>query len=625
MTKKPHTQTGERAIRAIFETASRRLDESRRVDDPDRNLPRDGIRPGEWEGAPFDALPPKCPVHVIGRDVEGTVYCLTATNDLRRVERWDFPALVGLFAPQLNYLYWAWPGWSKPKVDKDTGEVKEPARVVRVERDQAMAALVNAAASRPLFDPGTQHRGRGGWKDRSGRFLWHSGAHLWSVDGPAGHTRLEHARPAEHEGFLYTRQPSTIEPWDAPVSAEESPARRILEDLRSWQWERPYLDPVLCLGWLGTAFYGAALDTRPVVFTTGGAGVGKTTLHELFKLVLSGAVISFADTTAAGIYQRVKQDSLMVMVDELEAKAGAARPQAIIDLARIAYSGGDMGRGGADHEGVNFQLRNSFMFSAIQPPPMTEADRSRMAVLNLERLDLTKGVGRKPTVAVETDGRMILRQLMDGWGEFQRLHAAYWDVLGAQAFSARGRDTYAPLLACAELLVGPDVLEEIGLPITEFSRLGEIIADATAPDRAESLDNWHACLNRLLDSTIDAWRDGAKPMVGQVMDNLMSGEIDHKYALERLALVNLGARKEGDPGRGPCIAVPKEGPALEKLFSDTRWHSGGWFTALKQAPKGVVLRDAGAKQRVKINGTTKYCLLVDMKAFGEWVEKEAGG
>ncbi len=616
---KKTTQTGPRAMRAIFETAKRQLEEEKPVYYPDPNEPRDGIRAGHWPGAPHDALPPGCPVHVIGRDAGGTVWVRTATGHMRAVEKWDMPTLLDLFAPDVNYLFWAWPAFGKKKTVDEDGTVQEQLRVVRLERDKVAACLINAAARRPDFDPQTQHRGRGGWQDKTGRFVWHSGNWMWSVNGAT----LERARPGEHEGFLYTRQPTTIEPWEAPIKQDESPALRILEDLRSWKWERPYLDPVLCLGWIATAIMGGALKARPIVFTGGGAGVGKSTLHELLRNVLEGAVFAAVDTTAAGIYQRVKHDALPILVDELENKPGSSKAQSVIELARVAYTGGDIARGGADHEGTTFRMHNSFLFSAINPPPMTEADKSRMAILNLSRLDAADGVGRKMSVAIETDGRMLLRQIMDGWTDFSgRLLQDWWDTLQAQGLDSRAIDTYGTLLAAAELLVGPAELEDIGLPVTDQTKLGEIIAAATALERGERLDNWHKCVNRLLDSTIEAWRDGVKPTVGGVIDQVERDNLDLQYAKERLHLVNLSIRNKGDPGDGFCLAVPNDGPVLQKLFADTEWQRGGWFGALKQAPNNVVLRNEGNKQKLKINGSTKHCLLIDMSAFAAYVDKE---
>jgi hypothetical protein len=61
---------------------------------------------------------------------------------------------------------------------------------------------------------------------------------------------------------------------------------------------------------------------------------------------------------------------LPFLVDELESKAGSSKNQSVIELARVAYTGGDISRGGADHEGTTFKMNSSFMFSAINPPPM---------------------------------------------------------------------------------------------------------------------------------------------------------------------------------------------------------------------------------------------------------------
>lgn len=616
MAKKPQTQTGNRAIRAIFADAQREaVDERTDYQTPDPNEPRAGIKAGEWEGAPFDNMPPGCPVRVVGRDAEGLVYCISTTGHMRRIERWDMQALTDLFAPDLNSLMWAWPAYGKRKVwDEDSQQLKEVQVVNRVEKDKVMMCLINEAAKKPDFDPATQHRGRGGWADSQGRFIWHSGGWLWTVKPKGAATELERARPAQHDGYLYTRQAATVEPWAQPVAAEESPARRILEDLRTWNWQRAYLDPVLVLGWIATALMGGALKARPIVFTTGGAGVGKSRLQELVRSALEGVVITSVNTTAAGIYQRVKLDALPFMVDELEAKPGSTRAESVIELARVAYTGGDISRGGQDHEATTFTARNSFMFSAIIPPPMGPQDKTRMAILNLQQLERPGNSGRDLTLHPDTDGRMLLRQVMDGWSEFQtRLLPDWSKILSAQGMSARAIDTYGTLLAAAELLVGPDVLEEIGLPVTQEGELGAIVAAATEADRAENLEHWHRAIDTLYQSEIDGWREGIKPTIGSVAEQFRADEIDLKYARERLELVNLGVMPKGwaAANAGPVLAVPADGPKLKRIFGDTEFKQGGWYLALKQAPRGIV----HPARKVKIGGSTKHCLLVDLEAF----------
>lgn len=633
MAKRAQTQTGSKAIRAIFADAARAAEQQALADDPDPNLPRDGILPGQWPGWPDNQMPPGDPVQVIGRSPDGgTYYFLSATGHFREVTRWDGRALTDLYAPFTNKAKWNWPAFGKKKVfDPDSDSMVEKAVVKRVERDQAFDCLMNEAARKPDFDPNKQNRGRGGWQDNAGRFIWHSGGWLWTVSGQGAGAKLERSRPAQHDGFLYTRQAPTVEPWEAHVTQEESPARRILKDLRTWKWERPFLDPVLVLGWIGTAIMGGALRQRPVVFTTGGAGVGKSTLQELLIGALGDIVTSTVNTTAAGIYQRAKLDSLPFMVDELESKAGSTRADSVIELARVAYTGGDISRGGQDHEATTFTARQSFFFSAINAPPMNTQDKTRMALLNLQRLDRANGVDRKPEFS-DVDSRMMLRQVLDGWHEFYpRLYQNYWEELAPQGLDSRAINTFGTLLAAAELLVGPAALEECGLPVGDVDRLGEMVAAATALERAENLDNWHKCLDLLFQASIDQWRDGIKPTVGGICEALRTGKtafndtFDVTDARARLQLANLSAIARGklnaNPQLGPLLAVPANGPILQRIFADTEFHKSVWYTALKQAPRDIVLRDLGNAQKVKINGSTVHCLLVDLEAFEKFATK----
>jgi hypothetical protein len=621
---KQPTKTGAGAIRDVWAHARRQLDDmsATTVADPDPNEPREGIKPGQWVGAPHDAMPPNCPVHVIGRDGDGVVWCRNATGDLRAIQKWDMATITDLFSPCINYAFWAWPAFGKKKkTDEKTGEVVENLVVNRIERDKLFTCLANEAAKKPLFDPSKQHRGRGGWTDNNGSFIWHSGKRLWRSNG----FQLQNVPPQELDGMLYTRQPMTIEPWEGRVLAEESPAQRILDDLRTWNWERPYIDPLLALGWIATSLMGGALKARPIIFTTGGAGVGKSTLHDLFRHVLEGVVFSTVDTTAAGIYQRMKHDALPVMVDELENKPGSMKATSVIELARVSYTGGDIARGGSDHEGTTFKMNSSFFFSAINPPQMGVQDRTRMAILNLARLDMPNGIGRYVVVRNDTDGRMILRQVMDGWSDFQkRLLPQWWAILRDQGLDSRAIDTYGTLLAAADLMVGPEAMEAAGLPVLDGGRLGEIINAATQPDRADQQDNWHRCINRLLASPIDSWREGVKPTVGAVMQDLADtkpiSEMDIQVARKKLELVNLAAINRGalGPGReheGPYLAIPSTGPSLLKLFAGSEWEGGVWNTALKQGVKsGAVVVDRN-KNLIRINGSPQRCLLLDWAAF----------
>jgi len=90
--KKPRTQVGRRAIRALFEDAREEMEEEKRlVSAPDPNLPRfdprfpdQPIKPGKWAGFPDNGMPSYCPFKVVGRDVDRVIYCVDGDGAFAR-------------------------------------------------------------------------------------------------------------------------------------------------------------------------------------------------------------------------------------------------------------------------------------------------------------------------------------------------------------------------------------------------------------------------------------------------------------------------------------------------------------------------------------------------------------
>ena len=211
-------------------------------------------------------------------------------------------------------------------------------------------------------------------------------------------------------------------PWGRTIDAADDPALVVLPLLRKWNWARPQVDPVLMLGWIGVAFLSGALPWRPAVFVTGDKATGKSTLQRVVKAILGDWLVQSVNTTAAGIYQKIGHDSRPVALDEMEAKANSTRSKAVLELARQATSGGVMLRGGDKHQGVEFEARSAFLFSAINAPPLEPQDLSRLALLRL-----MKSTGDAPVIdeqRLALSGQMILRRLIDNWARLPAVKAA---------------------------------------------------------------------------------------------------------------------------------------------------------------------------------------------------------
>jgi hypothetical protein len=571
-----------------------------------------GYGTNEWPGYPERNLPPDCPVAPLGVDGQ-LAYFVDPLGQMIEVHARNRNDMVlnDLFKGATEYLHHHWAAWENPKGD-------QPGRwsTKKIETKLAWNCLVRACAQRGPFDPVFGVRGRGGWRvGAENLFVWHAGRKIYTVDGRG----LRAATPGSIDGRYYALRPEIMAPWREPVPHDESPGRLLLEHLMTWRWERPLIDPLLLLGWMATAFYGGALDERPVLFTVGDKGVGKSSLHKFMAQLFGPALVASANTSAAGIYTRIRQDSLPVAVDEFESKPeDGGRAQSIIELARQAYSGSLALRGSSSLQNNSFALASSFVFSAINPPPMGNQDRSRMAVLNLERLDRASVAPRfalDPSVA----GAMMLRRLMDGWAEMRRNLADWDETLRLAGFEPRARSTFGTLLAAAQTLVGEEALEAVGLPVTDQARVGQLVRDATAAELAAMGENWRDCLEHLFNSVIALWAGGEKPTVGDVLDRLDKGDIDMtiEQARRRLAAAGLGVQ----PGlrwtgrAGYVLFVPLKGPTLNLLFRDTIWRNGVWASALRQGPPPIVVRQPLAQPVGKINGTAAQCVLIDVTAY----------
>jgi hypothetical protein len=613
-------QIGLRGVRASFADAAAKLDQ-KEVPDPKPQEDRHGYRPGQWPGAPADDLPPGCPVTPLG--VDGKIYYFVdSLGQMVGFEKLAQDDIQKLFALTPNFPYWAWP------------RINEKYKSINgLDTNEAKACLYKQCALRGLFRPGTRVRGRGAWLTKAGKLIWHSGDWLYTSEGG----RLQRSAPGETETMFYPRLPPIMEPWREPVGPDDTPAHELLAILRSWNYERPQIDPILNLGWLGAALLGGALAWRPTIFVSGDRRVGKSTLQGINRAILGDAVHGTSNTTAAGIYQRVGIDSLPVSVDELESSADNRKVMAVIELARQAASGDMMFRGGANHQGTEFRAMNSFAFSSINIPPLEASDRSRKLMMAMRELE-DRGSTKEPVVQ-EHWGRMILRALLDAWPHYERTLQSWREALRLAGMDDRAQKTYGTLLAIANLLLGDEAMEAAGMPVTESYQLGKLVADITAEERGEQEDNWRSCLEHLMDSTIETWKGGDKMTVGGALERLDDKNLygDHTDPLKAartllagigLGLVELGETKDEHGFKKPLygLAVPKKSPQLERAYYAQKWAGGVWWHALKQAPHQVVHRQT---QQIWINRTNKRCLIVDLTAFdvvcGRDGSKEKGG
>ncbi len=557
----------------------------------------EGIGAGKWLPNKL-GLPEDCPVKPLGVDGQ-KFWFLDTIGQLQCLPAKDFgqKSLTALFMGRHHYLYWGWPRFN----------IKEQVSGWRAEK--LSEDLMSACAAKGPWSDVERVRGRGAWRGSKGDLIVHSGSDVWINGRSYGVGELGR--------YVYPKRPDIGAPWHDAIDEKINPAKELLPLFRSWNWARPDVDPVLLLGWVGAAMIGGALAVRPTVFLTGDKGTGKSTLQMMLKKIFGDGLISTTNTTAAGIYQRIGQDSLPVAVDEFEGKDDNRRAKAILELARQAYSGGFMLRGGDKHVGSEFRANSAFIFSSINAPPLEPQDLSRMALLRLRKLP---GDATGPDLTDEefgNFGRMVLRRMIDQWHRFAPTFDAYRAELREGGHDGRGQDTFGTLLTCADMLVG-EHWENLEVPMGEvLTAWRERLRTDTMAEFEDAIENWRLCLSHLLTAPVDAFRNGSKSTVGRYIQAFYEREDgmtlkEARGALEKAGMSIQEPKERDDPF---WLCVPNQNPLLYHLFKGSKWAgepgAGVWAAALRQGPRGT-LWDIG---QARVNGDKAKCTLISIKAL----------
>jgi hypothetical protein len=531
---------------------------------------------------PVKKLPLDAPVTPLG--VQGNIcHYLDELGQHQPLEPRDHnrKQIVKIFGRQQEWLYHFAPHLKSGEVDGFKSDV-------------VADALMEACAHKGFWTPAERMRGPGAWLREDGRLVLHCGDRVLLCGD--GRVRDEWREPGLIGEHVYYTSSGILRPWPTPVlGGIEGAAAEVLALFRLWKWRHPARDPRLMIGWLGAAMIAGAIDWRPVVWITGESGSGKSTLLTSLKSMLGGAILSVGDASPAGIWQRCRHSSLPVALDEQEAGEDDRRAQSMLRLIRNAASGSILLRGGADHSGVEFTLRSSFMASSVLPPPMSKADRSRIALLEL--LDLPKEE-TPPDIGpdrLRDFGRKLLRRLVDGWPRWNDTLAMYRAAFGRKGYSARGADVFGTMLAAADLLLEDEELH------SDFA--DEMVSEVFIDD--DMGFDQDLCLQHLLTSLLPPNGPNQRSVghwIGDVCDGDDAGAIpaaqrdqldyekieNAKSARETLGTFGLKIASDDRDGRR-YLFVANTHHALSRLFQGTPWagpagRTSGWARSLSRLP-----------------------------------------
>lgn len=549
---------------------------------PDQNhdQPKDTAQPsadgptrpaGRKRGEIFD----NCPVTPLGvRD--GYSYYLDTWGQLRGLGKHEIQAMKALFGKDIPALWRAFPKWRK--VDDFFEKIDGV-----FDADKASTAMYMASSEQGLFNPDNAVRGVGAWQTEDGDLVYHMGSELL-IGGKI-------KKPGKHGRHIYPAYPSI--PAPAPAGDTENPVPVLQKLLSTWNWQRPELDPMIVLGLIGVQMFGGALDWRPVFWTTGGAGAGKSALQNLITMMHGqDGVISSEDPTKSGITSRLGHSSLPVCLDEREPDTDerSNKNSDIIALARIAASGGEWLRGSSDQTGSGGKVFSAFLFSSILiPGTMKPQDVQRLIQLNLNRLPEDAAPLDLQAPVWRARGAVLKRILIDRWPTFTKRMSIWRKALAGVGVHGRDADNWGVTITMA------DMAQNAALPDAEQTDYWcRLIAQAHSQSRADVTDDAAAMLLHLKTQVLDVNRRGDNYTVAEwimvaaglpaapesllPMNNAdpLPDEAKRRRDKANETLARIGLRVVGEKENAVLFIANAKITGLNDLFKGTDWAGGSW-------------------------------------------------
>jgi hypothetical protein len=585
---------------------------------------------GRYERPPF---PAGCPVRPLGMsaDIAGSQKCyyLDVNGQLVGLEagnRHGKNSLIALFGARSDWLEAQFPQWSKPVTEYDrktqTSTVIKPSEIIGFDQAEASRALIEECVRRGIFDPAGRMRGRGAHALPQGGLVVHYGDALLAAKQHADGSIREFNwhECGLHGGYVYPAAEATPRPSHEGVSSK--PAEKLLRLLTTWQWKRQLIDARFLMGWIGAAMVGGALKWRPNIWITGGAGTGKSTINGeegVLDEIFGKGVFRTGSASAAAIRQSLKNSTVPVMFDEIEASADNRHVTAVVELARVSSSGATIHRGGADHQAHEFTLRSCFQFSSINIPPLQPQDRSRLGILELNPF----AKNAVPPVLREWNlpeiGKQLQRRMIDGWYRFEDTLHAFQEALAARGHNRRACDQFGTLLACADLLLNDERAQD-----DEIAEWAMMCSPERMAEISEATPDHEACLVHMLTHQVQArggderealgsWIGRAvglalAPLLGDGAEGVSADQaVRAMTRLQEMGLKLVNANwhppqhdAKGDEikagrwgseqylsGSPGFLAVANSHQGLAGVFNGTTWQGGVWRQSLARTPGAI--------------------------------------
>lgn len=443
-------------------------------------------------------------------------------------------------------------------------------------RQLATDIIRDCQAQGPYIE--SYERKAGVWLNKSGKLLINS-KQLWTAEGNI----LEHGI---HDGRIYSASGSVGFDMTTPKATNDD-VQKVLNAFGGINW-RQELGAELLLGWIGVATMAVVFRRRPHMLLTGGAGIGKSTVLEMAKWLLGPmAFTCTGPQTMAAFYQALGGTSRAVILDEFEADPSRRHAQDTLEIARMSYSlqEGDEGivRGTQNGTAKSYAFYSPFLAAGISPGKMQPADLTRWVVL--EALSRKGDAPQLNESEAREIGPRLARLFVSRWNMFQASEKVVRECILAAGGDGRMADTVGTLLASYWTFASnrPATADDANV-LVEMLNIKARIELHSETDEKRCLDS---LMSKVMPfKTIEGQYLVTRPMsIAQAIEKVCEDPTGNLEITSRLSQLGMRVVQQNGKWRF-IIANSPEHQELRRLFSGTKWSTGGWAVVLRRLPGG---------------------------------------
>lgn len=406
----------------------------------------------------------------------------------------------------------------------------------------------------------------------------------------------------KHAAIYTTQSKYSMPAYVAESDKDVDVTKKVLEDLSTWKFAyESEIGVAITVGWIVSAIYCAALETRPSIWITGEAGAGKSKLFHYISSLLGESALSVERASSAAIRQSIRDSSVPVLLDEFETtgtdqKVGAT--VSILQSMRAAYTSKNATiKGTSNQSGMQYREMYPFAFFSVSSPALESADAGRIVRLRMQPADHN---GEDAPMATEEDRSVFMWSIWRRWDLYKEILSAVKKEYKVQDSSAddRERDSYCTTVAGAVLVYS---IKKSLMRVEDLSKNITDMVSATLKDMEEEIEvarkqrKEHESVYELIMETkirvecIQYTGSGSESTrvdtmtIGEAIEKAEDHDEDADHAL-RMIGIRAGFKK--DDLSYTAIAV--KNIELARLLAGTRWRAdGSWSEPLKSTPNCI--------------------------------------